>query len=109
MNDSVTVVHRQMVALAAPRMTSYHSDLLHDQRALENNKADGRFLWGFHDTGTYLGSLTPGGKAWTQGLVRYYGDSMLWHLIDLEQRTVTPLSLRDTQRLVEALEELGSP
>jgi hypothetical protein len=105
MNDSVTAVHTKMVELAAPHMVSYHSDLLHDQRALENNKADGRFLWGYRATGTYLGSLTPEGKAWTQGLVRYYGGSMIWHLIDVKKGTVTPLSLRDAQRLAEDLEE----
>jgi hypothetical protein len=104
MNDSITAVHQKMVELAAPHLTSYHSDLLHDQRALETNKADGRFLWGYHATGTYLGSLTPEGKAWTQGLVRYYGGTMIWHLIDLEQRAVTPLSLHDAQRLVEDVE-----
>ncbi len=106
MNDTVTAVHNKMIALAAPHMTSYHSDLLHDQKALENNKADRRFLWGYHATGTYLGPLTPKGKAWTQGLVRYYGSSMIWHLIDLKQGTVTPLSLRDAQRLIEDVKTL---
>ncbi len=105
-NKSIITVHKKMVELAAPHMVSYHMDLLHDQRIITRFKDEVEFLWGYHDTGTHIGVLVWDGKKWTEGLLDYYGDELVWHHIHLVRGTVTPIGLNKAQQLVKEIKEV---
>lgn len=64
----LTLVMRELRAIAAPIVKRYETDLNHDEDALENHPHAPAWLWVPYESGTHLAVFTPRGLPWLRAV-----------------------------------------